>query len=512
MDRDSRKWKLKPPKGLGEYIRKNCARNSYIIFSEKLHTAACTTCGGEFDYEDLGMWFKHMRDQRKGAPGVKCPLCGREGIPKNARYGRKSLRDEGRIIWFRKKGRTTFMEMDDFVIDYNTVHPAIWIAPLQQIRLRKDQQTRWDYVEGWWSPAHWEEYKTIRVRHPHTQMYGGRKEHTHIMWDTVGEMGTDLQYADTSPIRWSRNLFDEYEDAQKLIGYLSDFLKHPSIELLEKAGFETLVKQRAAGMTTKAINIRGTSLRKILKLNGAEVRYLQGIDPSMGFMEDIGSIRKYWPACRIEDIEDVEKIFPRFIQDRKKETIERNARWDKALKMLIENNRMHLHSGRIMYLTDYADYLGWVEEMGIRKDKRVIYPKDFQKAHDELMGKRMLEKEKYENANFWRWELTITKMKEAYIADGIMIIPAGSPQDLRNESSVLNHCVRTYVERVAQGETAILFIRRVEEPEKPWFTLELSRDGRIVQCRGMYNCDYPDEVARFIKKWKQWRDKLPEVA
>lgn len=50
----------------------------------------------------------------------------------------------------------------------------------------------------------------------------------------------------------------------------------------------------------------------------------------------------------------------------------------------------------------------------------------------------------------------------------------------------------------------ILFIRRTSEPDKPYFTLELSPDGKIVQCRGNHNCAYPEGVKAFLERWQKW--------
>ena len=507
MDRDSRKWKLRPPKGLGDFIRGHCAERFYIVFDEKHGMATCTGCNEEFDYEDLGMWFTHSKD---ASMTVGCPLCGRPCIPKNVRYGRNGLRDEGRVIWFRAIGGVTFMEMDDFIIDYRTVHPTIWAAPSQQIRLSKKDQMRLDWVDTWNKDGgSWEQVKKIRVKHPHTMMYGARKEHTHVMWESLEKLGTDLRYANVDSRRFQSVLFDEYDDAQRLIRYMSDFMKYQAIELLEKAGFEQLVMDRAEGKTSKQINIKGKELRKILRLNGAEVRYLQKMEPDMDFMDDIRMIREKWPKAPIEDIEELTDLFPRYISEEKLKRISRMAKWDKVLQMLLENNRS---SGRGMTVSDYADYLGWIRQMGLRRDKRTIYPRDFQEAHDDLMNKVKEEKDRPMLEEFWNAETEITGMEAPYIADGLLIRPAASPAELRRESAVLGHCVRTYVTRVVRGDTAILFIRKEEEPDKPLYTLELSTDGRVVQCRGYRNCGYPDEVGQFIEKWMKWRDKKLRAA
>lgn len=88
-----------------------------------------------------------------------------------------------------------------------------------------------------------------------------------------------------------------------------------------------------------------------------------------------------------------------------------------------------------------------------------------------------------------------------------LIRPAASPAELRKESKALSHCVRTYIAKVARGETSILFVREVDRPDIPFFTLELSPMGTIVQCRGDHNKPYPEEVKTFLAEWKKWWDR-----
>lgn len=41
------------------------------------------------------------------------------------------------------------------------------------------------------------------------------------------------------------------------------------------------------------------------------------------------------------------------------------------------------------------------------------------------------------------------------------------------EGQALHHCVGGYALRMAEGKTAIFFIRLAEEPDRPYYTLEL---------------------------------------
>ena len=68
------------------------------------------------------------------------------------------------------------------------------------------------------------------------------------------------------------------------------------------------------------------------------------------------------------------------------------------------------------------------------------------------------------------------------------------------EGKLLCHCVGGYAKDHAAGKTSILFIRKIAEPEIPFFTLEY-KDGKVNQNRGYKNCDRTKEVIAFEKDW-----------
>ena len=130
----------------------------------------------------------------------------------------------------------------------------------------------------------------------------------------------------------------------------------------------------------------------------------------------------------------------------------------------------------------------------------LCFPKDLVKAHDEAV---ILQKEKEEK------EITEkisrhAKIYEHYIFSddelGLEIHPCRSQADLIREGKALSHCVSTYAKSVANGKTMIFFIRKIESPQKPFYTLEY-RDGKVIQNRGQHNCAETKEVIEFKKRW-----------
>jgi len=68
-----------------------------------------------------------------------------------------------------------------------------------------------------------------------------------------------------------------------------------------------------------------------------------------------------------------------------------------------------------------------------------------------------------------------------------IIIPTNYTQ-IVNEGITLRHCVKSYVNSILDGKTTILFVRKTDELDKPFFTLEV-KDNKIRQCHGFANCN-----------------------
>lgn len=168
---------------------------------------------------------------------------------------------------------------------------------------------------------------------------------------------------------------------------------------------------------------------------------------------------------------------------------------------------------------DWLDYISWCAALKYNlKDMYVLLPPDFGKAHDRVMKEYQAYKDEQERKRQAEMEKLI---KEALAdagklpammmkAKGLMIILPKSGDEIKEEGRVLHHCVGTYVERVAKGETMILFVRKESEPNVPYFTLEY-KDGKVIQCRGKNNCSMTKEVKAFVKAFERKMQPEDEV-
>lgn len=166
--------------------------------------------------------------------------------------------------------------------------------------------------------------------------------------------------------------------------------------------------------------------------------------------------------------------------------------------------------GRRDTLDFWTDYLGMARQMGWNlHDRSVFFPQDIGRAHDEAAAAFTIWKDG-EDAEKMRARDEIMRRnaegirKAFHYSDDRYIIRV--PEcflDFKHEGNAQHSCVATYYDRAVEARCIILFIRKRQDPEKPFCTVEV-RDiaGRlaIVQNRTAYNRDAPGDAAAFMEK------------
>lgn len=79
--------------------------------------------------------------------------------------------------------------------------------------------------------------------------------------------------------------------------------------------------------------------------------------------------------------------------------------------------------------------------------------------------------------------------------------------EIAMEGAALHHCAgatERYFDRIMQRETYICFLRRVSEPDIPYYTIEVEPGGTIRQHRG-YLDEEPgiEEIKPFLRAWQK---------
>lgn len=462
------------PAGVERWIRKEVVQNSYIIYSKKKNEAVCTRCGHRFRADRF--------DMKHGYRGI-CPKCKAESTYKSEGIGRGKLKEYFRILLFTHKGNTVYGTLHEIIADFALPGPPRLKRGMTAVYIfSRDRQ---EYYGSDYYYDIWGQVKNIRLPRSPRGIYGteARFERTVVYENNLENVFTKscLKYL------WIPELFrNEGFTAYDYIRYMALGLKYVSIELLAKSGFTTLAADKVKGyIGSGAVNWRGRSLPKIMRLSMGEIRKLPRSTLTFQELETYRSLSTENRKLPWSIISDMARRSHYEIQRIKDTGTVDFVTWSKMSEGMIS-------------VYDWCDYIKDCKSLGldIRK-KRVLFPEDFQRAHMELSDKvRVIEDEKKNDG--------IRKTAEFFgmdVSSDLFTLRMPETQtDLNNESSVLSHCVRTYGDKVSRGDTVIYFIRRKEDPEEPFYTLEIKPDGKFVQCRGKYNCSMTEDVKTFVEK------------
>lgn len=155
------------------------------------------------------------------------------------------------------------------------------------------------------------------------------------------------------------------------------------------------------------------------------------------------------------------------------------------------------------YIIFLRDFLDMVKEMNMSNRFKPYFDslEELKEMHDEIAllynsFKEKIEIEKWEKRKpFWN--------KFVYDDSNYKVITPENPEDLAAEGLKLHHCVKGYIKKVTNGETNIVFIRKAEEENIPFFTVEISNNNCIQQIHGSCNrnLDTEPDLIYFVNDW-----------
>lgn len=288
--------------------------------------------------------------------------------------------------------------------------------------------------------------------------------------------------------------WNEYSGNLDLFKYLTIYKQNPSIEYLVKSGYSNYIS------SISSLNQKGRNFEEIFGVSRKFKEYLK-----IKGISQLRLIRKYtW----LQNGDEVDRLADLV-------SCERNHKQHYVASVgyvnyekLNERDMKYLVRNKIS-LSQYRDYIGFAEKCGYPlEEARYRYPKNFLKAHDEAESQMYVIQNKEKDEKIA--ELNKKYAKYAYEKNGLCIFPVKDSQELIKESQELHHCVRTYIDKVANGQSCIFFIRRTERPEVPYVTLELKGKSSnakkldyVSQCYAEHDTEPSDEVKEFVRTWER---------
>lgn len=301
------------------------------------------------------------------------------------------------------------------------------------------------------------------------------------------------------------------------------------IEYLIKGRFYELVN-RFLGYTYKhyilpsdCLNKAGNSLTELLQIDKQRCNRLRDMDGNEFALEMLQIEER--DGIKITQ-ENLKFVNDNYIREDELQIHRTGLSINKAvnyIRRIVKSSRLGVRT----VLQYYSDYLDMARERGadLTDDIIRVYPRMIErhnlyveekerKLNDDLMSEKnkkftRIAADYSLNCSLFQWE------DKKYI----ITVPKNAGEIVM-EGKMQHHCVASsdnYMQKMNNRETFILFLRKKETPDMPYYTLEVGKDNRIIQSYGAYDRK-PDwsKVSKILTKWKkdikQRQDKLERKA
>lgn len=305
-------------------------------------------------------------------------------------------------------------------------------------------------------------------------------------------------------LKYSVSGFDNTIE-NNFITYLCMIAAHPNMEYLIKSGFDYIISRKLnGGRTGIRINYRSNDVKKMLRLNKIEMNLLKD--------RDCETLSAYYALRKIDPSMNENTRFQAACSYKYDINILIAAMRKTGLSLKKVLNYADRHGG-YYGVRDWNDYLDQCIELKYdMTDTLVTKPKNLQEAHERLTKILQIEADRLAQQEFEERSKKLAEMEYIDEERGLQIVIPKSVQEIIDEGKRLNHCVGGYAQRHAEGKLTILFLRTTDKPDVPYYTMEVSNEGRIVQCRGYKNnCannPKPQEIIDFENEYQDYLDAL----
>lgn len=487
-----------------------------FVTRDKEHAVGyCTNCHKTFEING----FKHNS-------GFECPECHHTYMVKDTRYGRKTLKDEACFITYEKSHK------DDKTMIAREFHVEIdYSGDFRNASMKFNEISRFIfqigktqmYTSPWYTSTWWQKASLF--------LESDQGYYNRLPFFIDNE--SIKKAADSTVFKYS--LYKRYLNTaiytHGMLDFFKIYCKYPLIESLIKMGFGDMVDYAIEHQSFgRCVNYKAKDVFGFLKMNRAEVKEWKrlGLKFSPALLEAFRDNSKNNWKFTIEQIKEYADVITSdhrwgaYQGGNFRRTLLKKVKGNKVLKYIKAQSDLYRKEH---YGENFKVGEGWYSHHTVRcyddiitlwkdyyenclklnknvDDIHVLMPKDIKKAHDST--RKLIRIEKNESLEPMIKKLIPKYEKYKFEYKGICTRAAESADEICTEGDTLCHCVATnYLIPYANGKTIIMFIRKTEEPNKPWITMEVSLANEVVQVYGIHDTYPPEEVREFVEEYKK---------
>lgn len=478
-----------------------------IEFGEQNRKATdcyCTCCHERYtDYDSSPESYKH---KTKGT----CHYCGAQVEFREMFRGRKSYYHSWNFCVF--EGAGDLMRISCIVVSQSfkseELEPDYDWYEVTRYKLEPHRAVQflpyWRYNEAEGHSAFIWEQKKNRPSNPNFKP-GGFYSYNY------GFTLINFEAVDNSFLRYIDRELRKDKLPSEYIVWLCRYAEHPQIEYFIKAGLHRLAENYVYSRLDRTyINWRSNDLKKVLRLSKAELKYFAETDAGEKYSAYIRFRRDYFRGKTPEETIHYFDVFSHcmLLIDtlRQLSGLDNKQIMDYSLKKM---NR----EGAVFFMTCWRDYLNECRTLHYdMSDDAILRPKNLFKSHERTSAILKAEHDKLVQEQLTALTLERQEMECTDMELGLLIRQPYSVEEIAAEGAALSHCVGGYAKRHAEGALTILFLRKLSDPGTPYYTMEVSTELEIVQCRGYKNNlaknPKPEEISIFEGRYQKYLDNI----
>lgn len=481
------------PVGFGQWVREEAFwKQQYIFYSAQEGKAYCTACKQTIKTKMRSVHNKY----------ITCPVCGRKVMGKSWKK-QKSLRDDQTTALMQRIPEGLIVR-----IFYCRKHHEIENNWKEKVYISETDRQLYSLNMNLIRDYEYANFKQTGKFRWCRSRYAYQTVSAAVYPGNIREVREGTKISDIQIETMLKREKGEKVEIRKLLN-LGDATKY-----LIRVGLTRLAIEDIQMVRTR-IYRKGRTAQEVLGINGDRVNRLKNLNG--------GGITLGWLQYEEETgikirQRTLERLEGKGINRRDLDTVlQCGVTPERALNYIEKQTRAQSDT-----LIEWRDYLKIAKEENLDvHDDIVRMPKELHKRHNELVELRNKKADEKRLKKYRKYDRQIRKrLGEAAIYlwedKNYMIVTAAKCEELMREGRALHHCVGandTYMKKMAAGTSWILFLRRKEHPEEPYYTIEISmKNDGILQWYSEYDRK-PDRgtiekvLMRFRKSVKRKRVK-----
>lgn len=272
--------------------------------------------------------------------------------------------------------------------------------------------------------------------------------------------------------------------------------QHPYVEYLQKSGLKTLTEEIIHNTEKEELFARNRErIHDVLKLDKQSFQRLVRLDGGSEVLHALQYERNTGQKVTDHNLEFIKtnKVSVEYVL---REVNRTGMNLQRTLNYLEKQMEITGQDWQ-QIIRHYRDYLDMAAAFGMNiTDEIVCRQSNMMEYHNRYLERKNREKnrsrDKEVDIKYPDIKKNLKKNMERFefkTEEFVIVVPACA-SDITKEGRKQHHCVGasdTYISRMNTEQRFILFLRKVETPKIPYYTLEVTWDGKIMQFYAAYD-------------------------